>query len=174
MRAVLFTELQNGWVWEALWRSPDPTIGSSQGHIEPMIHDHLQTPFEYLPQRRPHHLSRQPMPLLCHLTMRKCCLTFRVNLLCFIFFPLPLVPSLGSMEKSLAVFVALSHLVDGILLSLLLSRMNSLSWLFLVGEMLLPSLWPFAGLPPVCSCVSSTGQPRNGPSTTDVTSQGLN
>lgn len=89
-------------------------------------HDLLQMPFEYLHKRDP----TTSLGTLCHcsvtLTVKKCCLMFRVNSLCFIFFPLPLVPSLGSTEKSLAcVFVALSHLVDGIPLSLLLSRMIS-------------------------------------------------
>lgn len=66
-------------------------------------HDLLQMPFEYLHKRDP----TTSLGTLCHcsvtLTVRKCCLMFRVNSLCFIFFPLPLVPSLGSTEKSLAV-----------------------------------------------------------------------
>lgn len=178
MIAVLFTEPQNVWVWEAplegIWSNP----WCKQGQVERITHDHLLL-----------NISNKgvltSLGNLCHcsvtLTMRKFCLMFRVNFLSLIFFSLPPVPSLGSTEKNLAISLCCtlpSHVYtcgwDPSESCLLQDKQSQLSWLFLVGEMLLSSLWHFAGLLPVCSCVSCIGEPRTDPSTPDVILQGLN
>uniref|UniRef100_A0A8B9P213 CUB and sushi domain-containing protein 3 n=1 Tax=Apteryx owenii TaxID=8824 RepID=A0A8B9P213_APTOW len=49
-----------------LWRSSSPTPLLKQGHLEHVAQDCIQAGFEYLQRRRLHHLSGQPVPVLCH------------------------------------------------------------------------------------------------------------
>jgi len=63
-----------------LWRSSGPTPLIKQGHLEPVVQDHVQTGFEYLQGWRLHSLSGKPVLVLL---VKKCSLRFRGNLLCF-------------------------------------------------------------------------------------------
>ncbi|KFV81554.1 Y-box-binding protein 3, partial [Struthio camelus australis] len=49
-----------------LWRSSSPTSLLQQGPLEHIAQDRVQAGFEYLQRRRLHHLSGQPVPVLCH------------------------------------------------------------------------------------------------------------
>ena len=61
-------------------------------------------------------------------------------------------------------------------LSLVFSRLNGPDILSLSSYVRAPvpssSLWPFAGLAPVCPCLSCTGEPSTGPNTSGVLSRG--
>jgi len=82
--------------------SPSPTPLPKQGHPEQAAQDCVQVGFEYLQRRRLHSLPGQPVPGLRHPQMKKFFLGFIWNFLCFSLCPLPLVLSLGTTGKSLA------------------------------------------------------------------------
>jgi len=48
------------------WPNPLLKQGHEQGHLEQVVQDHIQLPFEYLPGWRLHNLSGQLVPLLGH------------------------------------------------------------------------------------------------------------
>lgn len=176
MITVLFTEPQNDWVWEATLEVIWSNSRLKQGHIGPITHDPLQIPFEYLQQRRLHHLSRLPMPLLSQWGSVAWCSewTFCVSSFCLWshhWVPLKWAWLCLCCTLPSGVYI---HGWDPSEPSPVQDEQSQPSWLFLVEELLLLSLWPFVGLPPVCSCISCTGESRTGPTTPDVTSQGLN
>jgi len=85
------------------WRSSGPTLLLKQDHQEPGAQDHVQMAFECLQGGRLHNLSGQPLAILGHThRVKKYFLMFRWTLLCFSLCPLPVVLSLGTTERSLA------------------------------------------------------------------------
>ena len=82
--------------------SSDPTPLLKQGHLQPLAQDQFQMVFEYLQPWRLHKLSGQPVPVLGHPHSKMCFLMFRQSLSCFSLCPLPLVLSLHTTEKNLA------------------------------------------------------------------------
>lgn len=110
------------------------------------------------------------------LTVKKCFLMYRGNILCFTLCLLPLVLALGTTEKSLGPFLhppfRYLYMLVRSLLIFLFSRWISLSS---------PSLTPqercsspldmfVTRLSPVCPYFCFTGEPRTGHSTSDVAS----
>ena len=84
--------------------NPSAHPGSSRAGAQ----DCVQTAFDYLQEWRLHNLSGQLVPVLRHPHSEKSFfLMFRQNLLCFRLCPSPLVLSLGTTEKSLALFAPL-------------------------------------------------------------------
>lgn len=110
------------------------------------------------------------------LTLKKCFLMFRWDFLYFNLYPLPLLLSLGITKTSLPQSSLHSHIrylfaLITSALSLLFAMLSSSGSVCLsMTSILRPesSLWPFAGLFPVCSCLSFTRKFRTGPSTPDV------
>jgi len=82
--------------------SPSPAPLLKQGHLEQAAQNLVQVGLEYLQRRRLHSLPRQPVPVLCHPQSEDVLPHVRQNFLCFSLCPLPLVLSLGTTEKSLA------------------------------------------------------------------------
>ncbi|KAK4828375.1 hypothetical protein QYF61_026113 [Mycteria americana] len=81
---------------------PQPTPLLKQGHLEPVAQDRVQTAFEYLQGWRLHKLPGQSVPLLSQPHSKKVFPDVQREPPVFSLCPLPLVLSLGTMEKSLA------------------------------------------------------------------------
>ena len=54
-----------------LWRSSSATLPLKQGHLQPVVQDHVQRAFNYLQGWRLHNLSGHPVPVLGHLHSEK-------------------------------------------------------------------------------------------------------
>lgn len=110
------------------------------------------------------------------LTVKKCLLMYRGNILCFTLCLLPLVLALETTEKRLAPSLhspfSYLHMLVRSLLSFVFSRLISLSFPSLTPQERCSSLPDtFAGLSPVCPYFCFTGEPRTGHSTSDVPHQ---
>lgn len=85
--------------WLKFMKSPTRTLLLKQGNLGLIAHGYVQTAFENLQGGRLYNISGQ---YLSHITVKKCFLTYKGNLLCFSLGPLFLVLSLGTTEKSLS------------------------------------------------------------------------
>lgn len=136
-----------------------------------------------------HRLSGQPVPDFHHPSCKKkkknrsfclfvliCLMTFQLNILCFNWCPLYLVLLWGAMRSLLSLLYApwsviYVHWQDPPK-PFLLHAEHSQPSPYNRCSSLLPSLLPFAGLSPVCACISCPVEPSAGYSTSDVPSQG--
>lgn len=142
---------QDGWGWqgalEVLVSSPEAQAGS------PQAQDCVQLAFECLWQRRCPSLSG-PLVLVL-LSWWKSFLMFRENLLCFSLSPLPLVPSLGTTKKSLALSLHFPFRYSCVRSPQAFSRSISLSCLFSSQERFCSPLIILVALPWALSMCSS-------------------
>lgn len=120
-------------------------------------------------------LSGQPLPVLSYAYIRKVFPDVQMKLPVFQFVFITSFALTGyHQDKSVSVSFALSHQIfihiDNIYSELSLLHAE-LFWLYLsMTSILRPesSLWPFAGLLPICSCLSFTRNSRTEPSAPDV------
>ena len=89
-------------VGRELWRSSGPTPCLKQGHLALAAQARVQMAHDCLQGWRVHHSVGNLCPWSVTLTVKKCFLLSRGNLLCVSLCPWPLVPSLATTGKSLA------------------------------------------------------------------------
>jgi len=134
---------------------------SKQGQLEQVAQSHVQLGFEYLQGWGLHNISQQPFPVSEHLHS----LIFKWDFLYFSLCPLPLVFSLGTSEKSLALplLPPIGYLYTLIRspLRLFLTMLSNPSSLSLSSYGRCSS--PFSGLTPVCPCLYCARVPSTGP-----------
>ena len=84
--------------------SSSPTHLPKQGHLQQAVQDCVQAGLEYLQRRRLHNLPGQPATGLCHPQREEVLPHVQMELPMLQFVPVAPVLSLGTTEKSLALF----------------------------------------------------------------------
>ena len=168
------TGSQNGWGWERPLEVIWSKLLLKQGHQQQVAQDHVHMPFQYPKDGD----SAVSLGNLCQcsvtLTVKKCFLMFRGNLLCFrlCLWSWHWAPLKRAWLHPICTFPSsiCTHWWDPWAFSPPGWAVPALSGFPNRRDAAVPllSLQPFAALSPVCLCLFCTGQPRTGPSTPPV------